>query len=116
MTRDHTFTTSRTGIQRRVDFYANSGTNLALDAVRLRYRDRDRIIEAADHEAFKIQDIAASNKGVRWIVYCDFSRDETLAEANANARRILSSTGAEIDEEIDGVTRKVMATVSPFHA
>lgn len=111
MTRNHTFAASKTGTQRTVDFYANSGINLALDVVRLKYANADRIIEAADHQAHKIEDVSAINKDVQWLVYCDFSPKETLIKVNESVRKIITSSGAEIKEDIDVVARTAIDRV-----
>lgn len=97
---NHVFASSRTGIRRVVDFYANSGVDLALDALRLRFKEPNRIIEAADHEAFKVGDIRHGNSGVQFVVYCTFLDSAALTEANGNARRIIESSGATVMESI----------------
>lgn len=93
--RHHFFKSSGTGIGRAVDFFANSGANTALDVVKLALKEAKEIQSRADAEAFKVYDIRREND-IRFVVYCDFSLDRSLGEANDSARKAIESTGAVV--------------------
>lgn len=105
--RHHFFETSRTGLPRAVDFYANSSCSTALDAVQLDIENVDQIVLRADAEAFKVEDIVAKND-VRFVVYCAFSTAHELAHTNDNARRIIESVGADVVTSSEDAAKKVM--------
>lgn len=98
--RHHFFKTSGTGVGRAVDFFANHGANAALDVVRLAITKASDIQSRADAEAFKVHDIQKQND-IDFIVYCDFSFDQELKGANADARKVIESTGATVVTEPD---------------
>jgi hypothetical protein len=106
VSKNHVFHASRTGIPRRVDFFANSTANLGLDALRLNLKKADQILERTDAEAFKIEDIRSRND-IGFLVYCDFSEAKTLRQVNRNTRRILESVGAVVITEIQEAARKI---------
>jgi hypothetical protein len=83
---------SRTGIPRSVDFYANSGANIALDMVKLAMRSADEIIRGADAEAFKIEDVVSQISDLlnRYVVLCEFSADKSFR--SRTSRRATSSS------------------------
>lgn len=99
--RDHRFAASRSGISRSVDYFANSGANVALDFVKLALAKPDEILRRADAEAFKIEDIRASND-ISVVVFCDVSTEEKVRDATADARRVISSVGAQLVTSVDG--------------
>jgi hypothetical protein len=105
----HFFKSSGTGTQRAVDFYANSGVNTALDVVRLAIRAADQIQSRADAEAAcKVYDIQREND-IRFVVYCDFSLDRNLEEANATAQRVIESTGAVVVTDADRAASAIIS-------
>jgi hypothetical protein len=106
ISRNHVFRESRTGIPRRVDFFANSKANVGLDALRLNLKSADQILERTDAEAFKIEDITSKNK-VGFFVYCDFSQAEKLRRVNQNTRKVLESVGAIVTGDIQEAVRKI---------
>ncbi len=105
--RHHFFRSSGTGIGRAVDFFANHGSNTALDVVRLALKKADEVQRRADAEAFKVYDIRSEND-IRFVVYCDFSFDRNLEEANHAARRAIESTGAMVVTEPDDAAAAIV--------
>jgi hypothetical protein len=99
---DHLFQKTRTGVPRRVDFFANSGRNLAVDRVIFDLKRADEIRLRADAEAYKATDIASQNS-VRVLVLTSFSDAEEVQPSNDDARRILSSANVEVLESIEDV-------------
>jgi hypothetical protein len=108
---NHVFQASRTGVARQVDFFANSGTNLALDTLRLDLQKAAAIMERADAEAFKVEDVLASNR-VEFMVYCDLSSSPALQGAVQSALQVLGSVGAKVITDLAGAARAVEAAVS----
>ncbi len=96
---NYSLATSKSGRLRTVDFYANHSANLALDVVRLSYKQKGKILEKADAEAYKVVDIMALHK-LHYIVYCDFSRDEAFRSVNNDARQVIESAGAEVVQSV----------------
>lgn len=111
--RSHAFTESRSGAQWIAQFYANSGTNLAFDTIKLAVKSADLIRNRAAQEAFKIIDISARNE-VRYLVHCELSDVPELQETNHVARSILESAGAQVMtdvEEAEDVIEQALANV-----
>jgi len=102
--RKHLFQSSRSGVSRAVDFYANSHVNTALDALRLSVTKADDIRARADAEAFKVYDVIGNND-LRYAVYCEFSDDRALTETNVSARQVIESTGATVLTDIEAVSQ-----------
>lgn len=107
---NHFFTASLTGLPRKVDFYANHGANTALDTLRLAIKDAGDIRTRVDAEAFKIEDICSKNN-VNFIVYCAFSNEQALADANESARHVMTSVGATVVTNLDDAAREVELAV-----
>jgi hypothetical protein len=104
VTRDFVFANSRSGVPRSVDFFANSGRNVAVDALKLSLARGQEIKLRADAQAFKVEDIRTEN-AIRYVVYCEFSNDHRLGDVNGHARKIIESAGAAIlTEPTDVVT------------
>lgn len=96
----HVFRAKLTGLERVVDYYANSSVNTALDVLKLSVTKADEIRSRADAEAFKVYDITRDND-LRFVVFCDLSRDRSLQEANESAQRVLRSTGAQVATSLE---------------
>lgn len=103
----HFFGASKTGVGRVVDYFANHGANVALDVLKLAITKADQIQNRADAEAFKVYDIKSQND-IRFVVYCDFSFDQSLQEANVAARKVIESTGAVVVAEPDEAATAIM--------
>ena len=104
---NHFFNATRSGELRAVDFFANSGANIALDTVALAVKDADTILFRADAEAGKIYDICGSNEGLEIIVYCAVPTDEGLADVSARAQKIIGSTGATVSVDLEATVEMV---------
>jgi hypothetical protein len=100
ISRGHVFPQSKTGIHRSVDFFANHGANVALDAVKLAYQKADDVLLRADAQANKVQDILAGND-VTYLVYVELSNDPKMGETNDAARRIVESAGALVSSDFE---------------
>jgi len=97
---DQPFEGARSGVVRRVDFYADSGANLAIDTLRLAIKSPHDIIARADAEAFKLEDILEKHP-VSAIVVCELASGQDVADANGAALRILKSAGTRVEVETD---------------
>jgi hypothetical protein len=106
VSQNHFFSTSRTGVPRTADFFANSHMNTALDVVPLDIKKADDIRKRADAEAFKVYDIVERND-VSFVVYCVFSDERGLIETNHNARQVIESIGAKVVTGLDEVTSAI---------
>jgi Protein of unknown function (DUF3037) len=109
--RDHGFSGHRSGITRRVDYFANSTANVALDFVQLSLVSADDIVRRADAEAFKLEDILGSAK-ITPIVFCSFSSEDAVREATENAERIIESVGAHVVRSVDEATEQMTAAIA----
>ena len=96
----HSFATTRTGVPRVVDFFVNSGRNVALDTLRLDLKIADEIRLRADAEANKISDIRARNQ-VRVLVAASLPTDEEMMGAGYEARQILEAADATVIASLD---------------
>jgi hypothetical protein len=108
---NHRFDVSRTGVTRTVDFYVNSTGQLAMDAIRLDFSNENRIVEKADAQAFKVEDIINKNN-LRYIVYCKIHEDSAGDGIIADARRIIEGAGAEVLEDLDEAARAMVSAIS----
>ena len=110
--RNHFFESSRSGLPRSVEFFANHSANLALDTLRLAVVRADEVIHRADAEAGKIYDIRGTNPDVQFLVYCELAHDSDALQTNENARRVLESAGATLLTSIDETAEKIASVVS----
>lgn len=95
------FPQSRSGAPRHAHFFANSGTNVAIDAITMPAAKAAAIVRAADAEAFKIEDVLRANHDVqRYLIYCPFVDKPQLAQANEQAMRVLTVAGGEIRTDL----------------
>jgi hypothetical protein len=99
--KNHFFAESRTGVPRVVDFFANSGANVALDVLRLSIASADLIRVRSDAEAFKIMDVRERNNLSEYVVFCEFSETPESAQINANATRVLETSGARVVPSVE---------------
>lgn len=97
---DHVFQKTKTGVARRVDFFANSGRNVAVDRIIFDLKRADEIRLRADAEAYKATDIVGRN-GVSLVVLTSFSEAEEVQPSNDEARRILRSADVDVIESIE---------------
>lgn len=111
VTRNHVFGSSRSGNPRKVDFFANSGANLAVDVLRLAIQKGDEIVQRADAEAFKIEDITALHQ-VQFIVHCELRGGDQYGSVNEVAIRSIESVGAVVVTEVDEVAERFEAALS----
>lgn len=108
---NYRFEASRTGVPRVVDFYANSRANVVVDTLKLDLVNADLIRERADAEAFKIEDILTKNP-VEFVVYCDVSSDDRVAEPTHDGRQVLTSVGARVVTDLDEAVARVEGALS----
>jgi ribosomal protein S12 methylthiotransferase accessory factor YcaO len=108
--RDYTFSTSRSGVPRRVDYFANSGANIALDLVKLAVTRTDELLRRADAEAFKVEDIRGSND-IDVVVFCAISSDDAVRDATANAEQIIGSVGARVVTSVEDAAGALVGAV-----
>lgn len=95
VTRNYPIHLTRSKVPRSVEFFANSGANVAVDTLRLNLKRADDIRLRADAQAFKVEDVGDKNVS-RYVVLCEFSEEPEFSEVNANARRVLGYAGAEV--------------------
>jgi len=94
------FLNTRTGVRRVVDFFVNSGSNVALDTVKLDLRLADEVRLRADAEAYKIGDIAAENP-VEFLVLASLPTGDEMIPARDEALQILRATEATVLSDVD---------------
>lgn len=106
--RNHVFERTTTGVPRRIDFFANSHTNVGVDLLRLNLKRADEIRLRADAEANKVRDIADENE-IGLLVFLDVSTSDDVAEATRHARLILDATPAEVTDDVSEVLDRLNA-------
>jgi hypothetical protein len=87
---------TRTGVNRYVDFFANSGANVALDVLQLAVTKADEIRQRADAEAFKIYDVRGGGGVNDYLVYCQLADDRQLEAVYSDARTVIEAQGARV--------------------
>jgi Protein of unknown function (DUF3037) len=107
---DYMFAASRTGVARRVDYFANSGANIALDVVKLALKSADEVLRRADAEAFKVEDIRNSN-AVDIVVFCTVGTDEAIRDVTRSAERIIGSVGARVVTTVEDAASAITRVV-----
>ena len=107
---NYEFERSQSGVKRRVELFANSTTNVAIDTLKLDLKDRTNL-ERADAEANKIDDIRSANN-IGFIVCCSFSPDPALKALNEDMTRILAKTGAVITTDVEETAKKIIGSVA----
>lgn len=96
---NHRFADTRSGVSRTVDFFANSGRNVCIDALRLDLAKADEIRLRADAEANKAADITARHQ-VQLVVLASLPQREDFAAAGEEARSILTSANVAVVESV----------------
>lgn len=109
--RDYAFPQSRTGIARRVDYFANHGANIALDFLKLALRRPEDIRLRADAEANKIGDISASND-VNPVVFCAVSSEPAVSQATKEAFAIIDAAGANVVTTVEAALDAIRPSAS----
>lgn len=110
--RRHTLLAARTHIPRSVDFYANSGANVALDVLNLDLVKGDDIRMRADAEAYKVWDLLGSPEIKNYYVYCEFSAEDRVADVTHSASSIIESAGAKVLADVDEATSVLAAAAA----
>lgn len=93
--RNHPFAQTKSSVQRKCDFFVNSGANVALDALRLDLSKPRDAFDRVDIEAAKVVDVVGENP-VRFLVYCQAGNVPHSAAVRDWATNVLSSVGAEV--------------------
>ena len=85
------------GVTLAVNFWANSGANVALDVVNLSLSTPRKIQERVYSEAGKAFDLLGSGSTVRdLIIYCAPPTDDNLGATVAIAKAVIETTGATV--------------------
>jgi ribosomal silencing factor RsfS len=92
---------AKSGVPRHVDFFANSGANVALDVVQLAISKADEIRQRADAEAMKVIDLLGGSEVNDYFVYCQFADDRQLEDVYGEARTVLEAQGARVLDDPD---------------
>ena len=87
---------AKSGVDRHVDFFANSGNNVALDALQLAITKADDIREPADAKSMKVIDLLDGDKVKDYVVYCHLSDDRQLEDVYGEARTVMEAQGARV--------------------
>lgn len=99
---EYGFDNTRSGLRQTVDFYANSGTNVALDVLAIRSDAAiDSIMMRSSAEAAKIIDIRDKSQVSEFLVYAPIDQRPNLAPHVDIVRRALSISECRILESKD---------------
>jgi len=87
---------AKSGLDRHVDFFANSGNNVALDVLQLAITKADDIRERADAKSMKVIDLLDGQRVKDYLVYCQLSDDRQLEGVYGEARTVMEAQGARV--------------------
>lgn len=97
--------TAKSGVERKIDFFANSGSNVALDVLQLAITKADDIRDRADAKGMKVIDLLDGTSVKDYIVYCHFSDDRQLADVYGEARTVMEAQGARVIDNPDDAAK-----------
>jgi hypothetical protein len=92
---NYPFLVTRSGVPRTCDFYADSGANVALDALQLGLAKAPAAYERIDAEATRIADVLERND-LKYVVFCRVPVEEPYAPVADRAQKVLTSVGAQV--------------------
>lgn len=105
---------AKSGLNRHVDFFANSGTNVALDVLQLAITEADEIRKRADAKGMKVIDLLDGANVKDYVVYCQLSDDRQLQDVYGEARTVIEAQGARVmtnpDEAAKALSDAAQAT------
>lgn len=105
---------AKSGLDRHVDYFANSGANVALDVLQLAITEADKIRERADAKGMKVLDLLDGQEVKDYVVFCRFAEDRQLADVNREARTVIEAQGARVltnpDEAAETLSNAAAAT------
>lgn len=108
VSRSYHFGSTKSGVDRYADFFANSGANVALDVLQLAVTKAEEIRRRADAEAYKIHDVMAGEGEVnKYLVYCQLGEDRQLSDIYGQARTVIESEGATVLTELDAAVSAI---------
>lgn len=87
---------AKSGLDRHVDFFANSGANVALDVLQLAITKAEDIRERADAKGMKVLDLLGGSEVKDYLVYCQFADDRQLEDVYGEARTVIEGQGAKV--------------------
>jgi Protein of unknown function (DUF3037) len=92
---------AKSGVERKIDFFANSGSNVALDVLQLAITKADEIRERADAKGMKVIDLLDGSSVKDYLVYCHFADDRQLEDVYGEARTVIEAQGARVIDNAD---------------
>lgn len=92
---------AKSGVDRHVDYFANSGANVALDVLQLALKEADKIRERADAKGMKVLDLLGGREVKDYLVFCRFADDRQLNDVNREARTVIEAQGARVLTNLD---------------
>jgi hypothetical protein len=105
---DVTLLHTASNIAREVNFYANTGRNVAFDIVNLDLADFRAARERVDAQAGKIHDLLGGDDVGQYLIYFDVGRREHSEENRHLAISVLSAAGANVVTENPDVAAAAM--------
>jgi hypothetical protein len=91
----HPIPNTRSGVPRTCDFFANSGANVALDALQLGLAKATDAHDRIDAEATRVADVLERN-ALEYVVYCRIPHVDQYESLTDRAQKVLSSVGAQV--------------------
>jgi hypothetical protein len=104
--KNHPLNGKRSDTPWMIQFFANSGANVALDTLQLALKKADDIRERSIVEAYKVEDVLAS-QDIKYVVYCRTSPDEKLKEYNDSALSLIKKSGAIVTTDMQRALAEV---------
>ena len=71
--------------------------------IKLALKSADEVMRRADAEAFKFEDIRASNP-IQVVAFCSVSADEAVREVTESAEKVIASVGATVVTSVEDAT------------
>lgn len=116
VSRGYPLRSTRTGVSRHVDFFANSGANVALDVLQLAVTKAEEIRQRADAEAYKVYDVLGGGGAVNdYLVYCQFADDRQLEDVYGDARTVIEAQGARVLTDPDEAAKALSDAAGQAH-
>lgn len=107
--KEHIFTRSRTGVERKVNFFANSTVNTAVDVLKLDLSRDASLAERTDAEAFKVEDVLAKNR-IKYVVCCVGSMNAVSRKAIDRAQRVIGAVGGMVVTDLAAAAAELAPT------
>jgi hypothetical protein len=110
--KDYEIRGGRSGLNRHIDYFANSAANVGMDLLALDRGGDETLLSKTDAEAYKIVDVLNSQKVKGYYICCSFKSDSKHEGINEDLKGILESAGGKIITNIDDAASRMEAAAA----